>query len=192
MNEEVRVNDPATVAETRTKNRRSLVALFSIGLVPFFVAWIVFFFFPQLMPTGTTNEGDLISPPVQAAELGLGGQIGEWTLILPIAATCDEACEQRLYLARQVNTALGREAPRVHRLVLWTNGLAPAEQVLAEYPKLESMPIDAAVVAEKLGATDRIYLMDPLGNIFMVYTVDIAGKPMLKDLKHLLKISNIG
>ena len=37
-----------------------------------------------------------------------------------------------------------------------------------------------------------ILLMDPNGNIMMFYTLDKAGKLMLKDVKHLLKASNIG
>jgi cytochrome oxidase Cu insertion factor (SCO1/SenC/PrrC family) len=182
------MNETTTISQ----NRRSLVVLFAIGFVPVIIAWVVFFYFPQLMPTGTTNEGELITPPVQAETLGLAGQTGEWTLILPIGANCNEDCQERLYLARQVNVALGKEAPRVHRLALWTNGMGPAAEVLGEYPELESLPVDGSLVASTLGDLNRIYLMDPLGNIFMVYSVDKAGKPMLKDIKHLLKISNIG
>ena len=37
-----------------------------------------------------------------------------------------------------------------------------------------------------------IYLVDPLGNIMMYYGFDFAGKELLKDLKKLLKNSNIG
>ena len=176
----------------QTHNRRSLVVLFAIGFVPLFIAWIVFFYFPQLMPTGTTNEGQLISPPIHASDIGLDGQLGEWTLIVPVGAECDADCEERLYLARQVNTALGKNAPRVKRLALWTEGSGPAASVQANYPDMAAMPLAEDVLINKLGELNRIYLMDPLGNIFMVYTIDKAGKPMLKDMKHLLKISNIG
>ncbi len=181
MNQEV-----ATV-----QNRRSLVILFAIGFVPLIVAWVVFFYFPQLMPSGTTNEGELITPPVNGTEIGLESQLGDWTLIVPVGAICDADCEERLYLARQVNTALGKEAPRVKRLALWTDGMAPATKIQAEYPNIGSLPVDRGNLG-KLGDLNRIYLMDPLGNIFMVYTIEKAGKPMLKDIKHLLKISNIG
>jgi hypothetical protein len=37
-----------------------------------------------------------------------------------------------------------------------------------------------------------LLLMDPNHNVMMLYSLDKAGKPMLRDLKHLLKISNIG
>ncbi len=181
MNEEV----------IQAKNRRSLVILFAIGFVPLIIAWVVFFYFPQLMPSGTTNEGELIAPPVSATDVGLTGQTGEWTLILPVGATCNADCEERLYLARQVNTALGKEAPRVKRLALLTEGMAPAGKIQAEYPDLSTLPVERSDL-QRLGDLNRIYLMDPLGNIFMVYTIEKAGKPMLKDIKHLLKISNIG
>lgn len=178
--------------EVVSHNRRSLVVLFAIGFVPLIIAWVIFFYFPQLMPSGTTNQGKLITPPVNAKTLGLESQIGEWTLVIPVAASCDADCEERLYLARQVNVALGKESPRVKRLVLWTDGLGPAAKINSEYPNMGSFLTERVKMSETLGDLNRIYLMDPLGNIFMVYSIDKAGKPMLKDIKHLLKISNIG
>lgn len=179
-------------AAIRTQNRRSLIILFAIGLVPVFVAFVVFFFFPQLMPTGTTNKGDLITPPVQAEALSLEAFTGDWILIVPVGATCGDECEERLYLARQVNVALGRESARVKRMVLWTSGQGAIAKVLEDYPNIESGFVSEQTLRDNLGTPDKIYLMDPLGNIFMSYTVEKAGKPMLEDIKHLLKISNIG
>jgi len=37
-----------------------------------------------------------------------------------------------------------------------------------------------------------LFLVDPNGNVMMYFTLEKAGKPMLGDLKHLLKLSNIG
>jgi hypothetical protein len=37
-----------------------------------------------------------------------------------------------------------------------------------------------------------IYVVDPLGNIMMYYSKDFVGKELLKDLKKLLRTSNIG
>ena len=37
-----------------------------------------------------------------------------------------------------------------------------------------------------------LFLRDPNGNVILFYPAKNAGKPMLKDLKHLLKLSNIG
>ncbi len=179
-------------ATIRRQNRRSLVILFAIGLVPVFIAFVVFFYFPQLMPTATTNKGELIAPPVQADALGLDEFTGDWVLIIPVGSSCGTECEERLYLARQVNTALGRESSRVKRLVLWTSGAGANNGVLDQYPDIETAFVPETKLENALGSAERIYLMDPLGNIFMFYTLDKAGKPMLEDIKHLLKISSIG
>jgi hypothetical protein len=37
-----------------------------------------------------------------------------------------------------------------------------------------------------------LYLVDPLGNIMMYYSTAFVGKELLKDLKKLLRNSNIG
>lgn len=177
---------------TVNSNRRSLVALFGIGFFPLVISWIIFFYFPQLMPSSTTNEGDLITPPVHASELGIESQIGEWTLVMPVGNSCESACMERLYLARQVNVALGKEAPRVHRLLISTSPTLNLDAITAEYPDLAIANAEMTTIEARLGLEGQIFLMDPLGNIFMVYSQEKAGKPMLKDIKHLLKISNIG
>jgi hypothetical protein len=41
-------------------------------------------------------------------------------------------------------------------------------------------------------AADRVYLIDPLGNLMMCYSVDARPKGMLEDLKKLLRLSHVG
>jgi hypothetical protein len=41
-------------------------------------------------------------------------------------------------------------------------------------------------------ARDSVYLVDPLGNLMMRYPEGADGKRMLKDLRRLLKVSQIG
>ena len=38
----------------------------------------------------------------------------------------------------------------------------------------------------------RVYLIDPLGNLMMVYPAGAKAKGMLEDLKRLLRLSSIG
>lgn len=175
------------------RSRLSLVMLFSIGFVPLIIAWVVFFYFPEMIPSSTTNEGELITPPVQASDLGLMDETGRWTLIIPAGAVCDANCEERFYLARQVNVALGKESARVHRVMMDLGATTTRlNGLLAEYPDLATVAISPSIFESLLGRTDVIFLMDPIGNIFMFYPQEKAGKPMLKDIKHLLKYSNIG
>ena len=190
---------PETATETLIepldvqRNRRKLILMFSIGFVPLIVSWLIFFYAPELMPTGTTNEGELISPPVSASALGLMSETGRWTLLVPAPKGCDEACEERFYLAKQVNTALGKRSDRVHRVLvdLGVSG-GVATNLSGRYPDLETVQVDAAIFAKALPREDVIYLMDPLGNILMFYESEKAGNAMLKDIKHLLKISAMG
>ena len=72
-------------------------------------------------------------------------------------------------------------------MAIWTEGTAPAQKIQADYPGLGAFPVELEKFKAKLGDPNRIYLMDPLGNILMFYTLDKAGKPMLKDIKFLLK-----
>ena len=39
---------------------------------------------------------------------------------------------------------------------------------------------------------DRIYIIDPLGNLMMSYAPDARPKGMLEDMKRLLRLSSIG
>jgi hypothetical protein len=39
---------------------------------------------------------------------------------------------------------------------------------------------------------DRVYVVDPLGNLFMFYEPDAPPKGLLEDMKRLLKLSHIG
>jgi hypothetical protein len=63
---------------------------------------------------------------------------------------------------------------------------------MAQYPNLARVEVSPSIFESQLGEANLIFLMDPIGNIFMVYPKGKAGKPMMKDIKHLLKYSNIG
>lgn len=180
------------------QSRRTMISLFAIGLVPVIVAWTVYNFFPDLLPESKTNVGTLISPPVshETADIVLGER--KWSLVMPVGTDCNEDCQQRFYFARQVNVALGKNSDRVQRIVV-SEGDTGLNAITDEYPDLIRVAASMAQfrtafknVVEEPVSGNYIYLMDPNGNIMMFYTLEEAGKPMLKDIKHLLKISNIG
>ena len=213
MNEPLESNNPVetpieTSAEKKaalTKNRRKLVFLFAIAIVPMFVAYGLFFYFPDLIPASTTNEGVLIQPPLSGVTLGLIEPVveprGVWTMLIPVAATCSEQCQQRLYLSRQIKIGLGKDADRIERIALLSIDPSTELQALlaAEHGDLtaqvfSSQALQSALQRRLPGATGAEYLllMDPNGNIMMFYSFEKIGAPLRKDIKHLLKISNIG
>ena len=61
-------------------------------------------------------------------------------------------------------------------------------QLRAAYPKL------ARWTRSDGGAelAPGVYLVDPIGNLVFRYPLDTLGKPVLSDLKRLLKVSQIG
>lgn len=197
-----------TQAQVR-RGRRTALLLFALGFGPMIIATVMFYT-GWLNPDGYSNQGQLITPPVAIQDLGLQGADGNplehrfaveqedrnW-LLMVTAEQCDQACEELLYLARQVNIALGKNANRVDRAA-WA-GSVPAEldsRWSDDYRRMERLQQTSGdkVWPEGFGSRSEpaIFLVDPLGNVMMKYTSEHTGKQMLKDLKHLLKLSTIG
>ena len=185
---------PNSSPEKVMASRKRFVVLLLIAFVPIFIAYAAFFYFPGWAPTGTTNNGELITPSVDGTTMSEElEKFSTWVLIQPIEGSCGEQCLEMLYLSRQVVTGLGKDANRVQRVVMLSNETPDlTEHLDDEHPDVEV--VSGKTNVGRKAASDRpfLLLMDPNHNVMMIYTLDKAGKPMLRDLKHLLKISNIG
>ena len=183
--------DPGAVKSSRQK----LITLILIAFVPIFVAYAAFFYFPNMAPTGTTNRGELILPPIAATDISeeLAGQ-ASWILLQPVDSQCNSDCTQLLYLSRQVVTGLGKDANRIKRMVLSaeTPSGELATLLASEHKDVTVIEGSAALLDEVTTNRPILFLVDPNANVMMHFDLEMAGKPMLKDLKHLLKLSNIG
>jgi hypothetical protein len=84
----------------------------------------------------------------------------------------------------------------VQRVLIADAGCCDMQQLLEVHPDLITVPLGTAVepLLKLLPAADsqRIYLIDPLGNAMMYYEADAGAKGMLEDLKRLLRLSQIG
>lgn len=203
-------NNNGPSPEQVRRGRRTAILLFAIGFGPMVFATIMFYT-GWLNPAGHTNNGTLIQPVVSVQTLNLETASGkpladrfgpdevepEW-LLLVAAGECASECEKLLYLARQVNIALGKNANRVSRAAVL--GSVPAEleaRWQKEYSLMERLVPAPGTTPDWPEGIDpqsqpRILLVDPFGNLMMHYGSDNTGKELLKDLKHLLKISQIG
>ncbi|WP_336367788.1 hypothetical protein [Marinobacter sp. C2H3] len=198
-----------TAADVR-RARRTAGLLFVLGFGPMLLATVMYYT-GWLTPNGQTNRGELIQPPLPVAGLALqtadgeplghrfGPAVGEpqW-LLLVVAGRCGADCEQLLYLTRQVNIALGKNANRVSRAALlaevsddlagrWSEAYGRTERLSVMPGQTPAWP-DGLVPASAPG----VLLVDPHGNLVMRYGPSHTGKDILTDLKHLLKLSNIG
>lgn len=192
------------------RGRRMALLLFAVGFGPMILATVMYYT-GWLNPGGHSNHGELIQPPVPVAELQLQDAEGapladrfgpelvepEWMLVV-VAEDCGTACEELIYRARQVNIALGKNASRVNRSA-WLGRISDdlAQRWPEEYSAMARLK--AAQGAKPSwpanvdpGQAPRILVVDPFGNIVMHYGSEHTGKEMLNDLKHLLKLSQIG
>jgi hypothetical protein len=53
-------------------------------------------------------------------------------------------------------------------------------------------PLLACLPPRDPASSERVYLIDPLGNLMMSYAADAKPKGMLEDMKRLLRLSQIG
>jgi cytochrome oxidase Cu insertion factor (SCO1/SenC/PrrC family) len=181
--------------------RATLIILALLFFGPMAIAWTWFFWFQDVRP-GTINKGDLVQPPVVIGDVRLPERgkdtmaapfAGDWSVVVLAPVACGEACERALYVTRQVWIRLNRDSDRVQRILLAGPGV--------EYPAHEHRDLrafdatDSALArfdspdSDELAGANRIYLVDPYGNLMMSYPLDFTPEMLNSDLKRLLKIS---
>lgn len=185
------MTDATTKTDATKKNRRLLLAMFGIAFLSLGASYLLFYSAQEDGVWGTTNQGTFVDPPLTVAELGLKDSTGQqltegftWWLWVVAADGCDQECETAVHQLRQLHVLLNKDADRLQRALVTKPGLAPA--VLGNYPNLDHLTGDLN------GLSEGIYLVDPIGNLVLFYPLSDAGKPVLTDLKKLLKLSQIG
>jgi cytochrome oxidase Cu insertion factor (SCO1/SenC/PrrC family) len=201
------------------RQRRALIALGLLFFAPLGLAFLLYYG-SSWRPGTRVNHGDLIDPAVPLPEVALpraaataGGTAaaettspaflrGKWTLLYLGPGSCPERCRADLYNTRQVRAALGADRERVQRVFVAEGECCDLEWLRTQHPDLITLRASAAAAplvallragaAPAAAAADRIYLIDPLGNLMMSYAVDARPKGMLEDLKKLLRLSQVG
>jgi len=189
------------------KKPRSLVPLWAMVAVfaaPVAAAWF-FYLNPEYLPSGRTNKGELIDPVVALpADLALSTPdgadfprdllAGKWTLVYLTGGTCDDACRNRLDAMRRIRLALGEGQRSVERLlvVIDTTATELARRLGTAFVGMR-VALGGVRLPELLGegttAFDRLYILDPMGNLMMRYAADAPARDTLEDMERLLKAS---
>ncbi len=153
-------------------------------------------------PSGRKNYGELITQVSLKGSEDESGQIisaqdfkGKWTLVYVGGGACDKRCENLLYYIRQVRSAQGPERDRINRVWIVNDGQYPVATLLAQHPGLKVVRSrDAAFLAQFAGAESgsHVYMVDPLGNLMLRFPANPDPSRMIRDIKHLLKASQIG
>lgn len=182
--------------------RSKLLILFGLFALPIAVAYLAYF---GLRPAGHTNYGDLLkAAPLQQTEgqlldgqpSNLDALRGKWVMVHVGTARCDADCVQQLYLMRQIRITQGKDQSRIERLWVVTDTGVPDATLLQEYPDMQVWrPAESTFIDQFPAAHSRsghIYLVDPLGNLMLRFPAQPDAKGMMKDLKLLLKASQVG
>lgn len=196
-----------------------LIILALLFGVPLFGA---FFLFKEKDPLSshTTNHGTLINPPLDLATLDLKDEQsqpilekawkGKWLMLyVNTADHCDAQCDKNLYHMRQIKTATGKDGRRVARAIVTFSSAAPDQHLRnvldidfagtmhfvvgkSELARFISRSRNDNTVRMTTPLQNLLFLVDPLGNVMMVYPEDTPPMNIFKDLSRLLKLSHIG
>ncbi|KQZ86916.1 hypothetical protein [Pseudomonas sp. Root562] len=148
------------------------------------------------VPEGRSYHGELIGNGQTRADLGVKAEEERWQLLVTAPKDCAVDCQQLVYLARQIQIGLGRDAGRASHAIAAAQPLSSEYEakLTREYPQLQRYPLDLATFSKTTGdkAEPQLWIIDPHGNLVLRYDPSVKGKDLLNDLRHLLKLSNIG
>jgi hypothetical protein len=148
------------------------------------------------VPDGRSYHGELIGNGQTRADIGVQADEDRWQMLVTAPRDCSVDCQQLVYLARQIQIGLGRDASRASHALAVTQPLTTEyEAKLArEYPQLQRYPLDVGVFTRATGdkTAPQLWIIDPHGNLVLRYDPTVKGKDLLNDLRQLLKLSNIG
>ena len=189
--------NPTVISEPRARRRGrlQLILLISVAVVPMVLATSMY----QLgfwVPKARTYHGQLIATGQSRADLGVSAEERRWQLLVSAPTRCEADCQHLVYLARQVQIGLGRDAARASHAL--ATGQVPsaeyAETLEREYAEIKRYPLDLTRYWQTVPGLDepQLWIVDPHGNLVLRYGAQVNGKDLLDDLRRLLKLSNIG
>jgi hypothetical protein len=191
------------------RSRAQIWILIGVFFAPLALAFLLYYGGNGWRPPGSTNRGELISPPRPLPSVELptpagtplapSAWRGKWTLVYIGDGRCDESCRSALTLMRQTRLALNADMARVQRIFLATGNCCDRTYLDAEHPGLAVALADNDAGAALLAAFPRerpegsIHVVDPLGNLMLRHLPTAQpSKALLEDLRKLLKLSHIG
>jgi len=197
---------PNSSGNSQFWNRVQMILIFVVFAAPIAGAFLY-------KPSKFNNYGDLYVPVRQVSNLVMHGSDGpiefdslrrQWVLLVTADQTCSKACEDNILKVRQLRFMQNNNMTRIRTIFMHT-GLpdAIASDLSAKYSPVEAYAVESANYAQwveilKLedapteAQKDRFYIIDPAGNLMMSYPATADPNYIKKDIKRLLKTSQIG
>lgn len=186
--------------KARKTNRRTLILLFVIMCAPFIASYTLFFMEVRPDPV---NYGELLKvKPLSGSASNQSNDTifrmrdlrGKWVLFSVDSGKCDEACRKKLYYMRQVRTVQNAEKDRIERVWLIDDDVKPAAEIVDEFKGTWLLGAKDSELLKQFpaeGLHDYIYVVDPIANLMMRFPKDSDPTKMAKDIKRLLKVSQL-
>lgn len=206
-------NPPNPEAAVQRRNQRTLILLFLAVLAPVVLAYSLYL--SGWRPGGQTlQHGELLNPARTLPDVTLRAADGReqplsslrrhWLLLSVGNLPCADDCVARLDILKRLRLAQGKEMRRVEVVYIALNGSREERAALAgTHPGLQVYGGERQALEPLMRALDeasgsnlpvsqRIYLIDPIGNLVLRYGPDADPRGMHKDLARLLRLSQIG
>jgi hypothetical protein len=195
------------MSRQRSSGRFKMLLIMAACAAPMIASYALYY---GVRPTGgATAYSDLIQPTVAmpavpalpldgGAPQVLRGLAGQWLLVVVDSGACADACEQRLYMQRQLREMNGRDRDRIDKLWLVIDDapVKPAlQQALAATPGMHILRVPRATVAAWLkpapgqALEDHLYIVDPLGEWMMRAPAQADPSKLKRDIGRLLRAS---
>lgn len=152
------------------RKNTKLYFLLLIFIMPVLMSSLLFYFHDRFH-FKTLNRGHLVNPPIPVSYLYPTDK--KIWLIIQV-----DSSEKLNYQLNQLRKALGQDQKRV--------AVIRINEEANEFTQLKLS------FGNHFEVKNKIYLVDPLGNLFMYYQSSTNPMDILKDLKKVLKVSQIG
>lgn len=205
------LSDPRELERSRTRRGRvRMLLVLLVCAAPVIASYFTYF---VVRPEGRTNYGSLILPTrglptlplttlplttLDGAEVPARTLRGQWLLVVVAPSSCDERCQNNLFMQRQLREMLGRERDRLDKVwfVTDTAPLAPPLRAAVDAgPAMTALRVDREALAgwlapaEGQALEDHLYIVDPMGEWMMRMPATPEPARVKRDLERLLRAS---
>ncbi len=203
------------MTENEKPTKRNLTPfwiLLAVSGLPYLLSCIWYANMDSLPEVVSNNRGQLIEParPLENMVLTtIGGNLldtntlkGNWVLMMAGSSDCNETCLKNVYFMRQVRRLMGEEREKIKRIFVMTDN-ASVESFKEQVSEFGDMEIVSTATAQgktlighmtinNRSPENRIFIVDPLGNLMMAYPQEVDPEDIAKDFRRLLKVVRIG
>lgn len=154
-------------AKQMIKKYTPLICLILAFFCPILISYLLYYNHEHFN-LKTAHHGVLINPPIDVKNLWQSTGSNQWQIVHVTKNACDSDCEDVAHTLNQIKKALGKNSERV---------------------SFKTISSQQAIGKQGFSAENKIYLVDPSGNLFMYYVDTANPMNILKDLNHVLEIS---